>query len=158
MLNPLSHIFNKSILSGIFPKQLKIAKVILLYKKGDVLDDTGNYRPISLLSSLSKILERLIFIRTTNFLKAHNSFTNYQFGFRQKHSTIHALLSFVDKVAHSIDDHSHLIGIFLDCSKAFDTINHDILLYKLSHYGMAYEELPWSGSGVTYKIESSTFI
>ena len=140
--DPLSHIFNKSILSGIFPKQLKIAKVIPLYKKGDVLD-TGNYRPISLLSSLSKILERLIFIRTTKFLKAHDTFTKYQFGFRQKHSTIHALLSFVNKVAHSIDDHSHLIGIFLDFSKAFDTINHDILLDKLSYYGIRGIALEW---------------
>ena len=84
---------------------MKIAKVTPLLKKGDVFY-AGNYRPISLLSSLSNILERLIFIRTTNFLKAHDLFTNSQFGFRQKHSTIHALLNFVDKVAHSIDDRS----------------------------------------------------
>ena len=87
---PLTHIFNKSILSGIFPMQMKIAKIIPWLKQGDDFD-AGNYRPISLLSSLSKILERLIFTRTTNFLKAHDLFTNSQFGFRQKHSTIHAL-------------------------------------------------------------------
>ena len=139
---PLTHIFNRSILSGTFPRQMKIAKVIPLFKKGDALD-AGNYRPISLLSSLSKILERLIFIRTTNFLKTHIIFTNSQFGFRQKHSTIHALLNFVDKVAHSIDDHSHLVGIFLDFSKAFDTINHTILLKKLSHYGIRGIALEW---------------
>ena len=63
--------------------------------------------------------------------------------FRQKHSTIHALLNFVDKVALSMDDHSHLIGIFLDFSKAFDTINHDILLDKLSHYGIRGIALEW---------------
>ena len=78
-----------------------------------------------------------------HFLTTHNVFTNSQFGFRQKHSTIHALLNFVDKVVHAIDNHSHLIGIFLDFSKAFDTINHDILLYKLSHYGIRGKALEW---------------
>ena len=140
--DPLEHIFNLSITSGVFPEQMKIAKVIPLFKKGNTLD-ASNYRPISLLSSLSKILEKLIFLRTVKFLKQNNTFTNSQFGFRQKHSTIHALLNFVDKVAHSIDDHSHLIGIFLDFSKAFDTINHDILLYKLSHYGIRGKALEW---------------
>ena len=140
--DPLEHIFNLSITSGVFPEQMKIAKVIPLFKKGDILD-ASNYRPISLLSSLSKILEKLIFMRTVKFLKDNNTFTNSQFGFRQKHSTIHALLNFVDKVAHNIDDHSHLIGIFLDFSKAFDTINHDILLYKLSHYGIRGKALEW---------------
>ena len=140
--DPLTHIFNRSILSGTFPKQMKIAKIIPLFKKGDDLD-TGNYRPISLLSSLSKILERLIFTRVTKFLNTHNIFANSQFGFRQKHSTIHALLNFIDKTAHAIDNHSHLIGIFLDFSKAFDTINHDILLHKLSHYGIRGIALEW---------------
>ena len=78
-----------------------------------------------------------------NFLTYHNVFTNSQFGFRQKHSTIHALLNFVDKVTHAIDNYSHLIGIFLDFSKAFDTINHDILLHKLSHYGIRGKALEW---------------
>ena len=140
--DPLAHIFNASILSGTFPEQMKIAKVIPLFKKGDKLDPS-NYRPISLLSTLSKILEKLIFKRTMNFLKYHNVFTNSQFGFRQKHSTIHALLNFVDKVTHAIDNYSHLIGIFLDFSKAFDTINHDILLHKLSHYGIRGKALEW---------------
>ena len=78
-----------------------------------------------------------------NFLKNHNVFTNSQFGFRQKHSTIHALLNFVDNVTHAIDNSSHLIGIFLDFSKAFDTINHTILLHKLSHYGIRGKALEW---------------
>ena len=91
-----------------------------------------------------------------NFLKYHNVFTNSQFGFRQKHITIHALLNFVDKVTHAIDNYSHLIGIFLDFSKAFDTINHNILLHKLSHYGI-YAGRPWSGSGTTLTIENSMF-
>ena len=140
--DPLAHVFNLSILNGVFPERMKVAKVIPLFKKGDRLDPS-NYRPISLLSALSKILEKLIFKRTISFLTTHNIFTNSQFGFRQKHSTVHALLNFVDKVAHAIDNHSHLIGIFLDFSKAFDTINHDILLYKLSHYGIRGKALEW---------------
>ena len=76
---------------------MKTAKVIPLFKKGDKLDP-GNYRPIS---SLSKIIEKLIFKRTMNFFNTHSVYTNSQFGFRQKHSTIHALLNFIDKVAHA---------------------------------------------------------
>ena len=140
--DPLEYIFNESLLTGQVPEQMKIAKVIPLFKKGDHLD-TSNYRPISLLSTLSKILERIIYKRTINFLKTHNVLTNSQFGFRKNHSTIHALLNFVDKVAHAIDDYSHMIGIFLDFSKAFDTINHKILLYKLSHYGIRGKALEW---------------
>ena len=78
-----------------------------------------------------------------NFLKNHNVFTNFQFGFQQKHNTVHALLNFVDKVTHAIDNSSHLIGIFLDFSKAFDTINHNVLLHKLSHYGIRGKALEW---------------
>ena len=69
--------------------------------------------------------------------------SNYQFGFRKKHSTTHALLNFIEKVAHALDHSSHLIGLFLDFSKAFDTINHEILLYKLSHYGVRGKALEW---------------
>ena len=140
--DPLEYIFNVSLSTGQVPEQMKIAKVIPLFKKGDSLD-TSNYRPISLLSTISKILEKIIFIRTINFLQFHNVFTNSQFGFRKKHSTIHALLNFVDKVAHTIDEYSHMIGIFLDFSKAFDTINHEILLCKLSHYGIRGKALEW---------------
>ena len=73
----------------------------------------------------------------------HKIFTNSQFGFREKHSTIHAVLHFIDKVVNATDNHFHLISIFLDFSKAFDTINHDILLYKLSHYGIRGKALEW---------------
>ena len=142
VVDPLVHIINLSLLYGQVPTSMKVAKVFPLFKKGDKLD-ISNYRPISLLSSFSKILEKIIYIRTVCFLKNHNIFFNLQFGFREKHNTIHALLSFIEKVAHSIDKSSHMIGIFLDFSKAFDTINHDILLYKLSHYGVRGKALEW---------------
>ena len=140
--DPLVHIFNISLLHGKFPNSMKIAKIIPLFKKGDKLD-VGNYRPISLLSSFSKVLERIIYIRMMSFLKKYDVFSNFQFGFREKHSTVHALMSFVEKVAHAIDTSSHTVGIFLDFSKAFDTINHEILLYKLSHYGVRGKALEW---------------
>ena len=129
IIDPLVHIFNLSLSSGQVPAGMKIAKVIPLFKNGDKLS-VNNYRPISLLSTLSKVLEKIIYIRTIKFLKLHNIFSNFQFGFREKHSTIHALLNFIDKVAHAIDKFSHLVGIFLDFSQAFDTIDHNILLNK----------------------------
>ena len=121
---------------------MKIAKVIPIYKKGEK-DDVSNYRPISLLTSISKIVERIIYIRTVNFFKKSDIFSNFQFGFRENHGTTHALLSFVEKVTHALDTFSHTIGIFLDFSKAFDTINHKILLAKLSQYGIRGKALEW---------------
>ena len=142
IVDPLVHIFNLSFLNGEVPNVMKIAKVIPLFKKGDK-QDVNNYRPISLLSSLSKVLEKLIHKRTVAFLKVHNIFCDSQFGFREKHSTSHALLSLVEKVAHALDSSYHMVGILLDFSKAFDTINHDILLHKLSHYGIRGKALEW---------------
>ena len=103
----------------------------------------NNYRPISLLTSISKILERLVYTRTLKFLVNCKILSDSQFGFRKRHSTTHALLTFIDKVAHAIDDFTHTIGVFLDFSKAFDTIDHNILLYKLSHYGIRGRALEW---------------
>ena len=106
---------------------MKIAKVVPVFKKGDK-DDVNNYRPISLLTSVSKILEKIVYIRTCRFCQFHHIFTDFQFGFRENHSTSHALLSFVEKATQALDKFCHMVGIFLDFSKAFDTINHEILL------------------------------
>ena len=121
---------------------MKLAKVVPIFKKGQK-DSMNNYRPISLLPSLSKILERLVYTRTFKFINNCNVLFDSQFGFRKKHTTTHALLTFIDKVAHAIDDVSHTVGVFLDFSKAFDTINHNILLYKLCHYGIRGIALEW---------------
>ena len=142
IITPLTHILNQSLAQGKVPIKLKIARVVPIFKKGQK-ESVNNYRPISLLTSISKILERLVYKRTLRFLINCKILSNCQFGFRQKHSTTHALLSFIDKVAHAIDDFSHTIGVFLDFSKAFDTIDHDILLYKLSHYGIRGQALAW---------------
>ena len=92
---------------------------------------------------MSKILEKIIHTRTINFLRTFDIFSDSQFGFRQKHSTTHAVLYFINHIASAIDDHCHTLGIFLDLSKAFDTIDHEILLYKLSHYGIRGKALEW---------------
>ena len=142
IVDPLVHIFNLSITQGYVPNSMKIAKVIPLFKTGE-RHHVNNYRPISLLPSFSKVLEKIIHLRTVSFFKYHDLLSNTQFGFRENHSTIHALLSFVYKAAHSFDSSRSMIGVFLDFSKAFDTINHDILLYKLSHYGVRGKALEW---------------
>ncbi len=126
---PLLKIFHLSLLSGIVPHDFKMAKVIPLYKNGDP-KLICNYRPISILPCLSKVLERLVANRLETFLTKyilHNS----QYGFRANFSTQMALIDLVDKISSSIDKSNHTIGLFLDPSKAFDTIDHVILLSKL---------------------------
>ena len=142
IVDPLTHLLNFSITSGLVPKNMKIAKVIPIFKKGDK-QEVNNYRPISLLTGISKILERIIYTRLINFLQINDIFSNFQFGFRKKHSTSHALLTFIEKVTQAIDNHSHMLGIFLDFSKAFDTIDHKILLKKVYNYGIRGKALEW---------------
>ena len=131
----LCEIFNLSIKTGKYPDPLKIAKVIPIYKKGDP-SLTSNYRPISVLSCINKIYEKILFKRLYNFLEKYNILYEFQFGFRQGHSTEHALIEIVDKIKQAMDNNEITCGLFLDLSKAFDTVNHEILLYKLEHYGI----------------------
>ena len=142
IISPLTFIFNLSLTTGAVPLNMKIARVVPIFKKGQK-ESLNNYRPISLLTSISKILEKLVYTRTQNFLFNSKILSDSQFGFRKNHSTTHALLAFIDKIAHAIDDVSHTIGVFLDFSKAFDTINHDILIEKLRHYGIRGVPLDW---------------
>jgi len=140
--SPLKQIFNLSFETGIVPEKFKVANVIPVHKKGSELCVT-NYRPISLLSIFNKLLEKLMFSRLMSFLNVNNILFHKQFGFRQQHSTLQAVLSIADKIQSSIDSSSYSCGIFLDLSKAFDTVNHKILLDKLFFYGIRGSALEW---------------
>lgn len=142
IIAPLTYIFNISISTGKCPNSLKIAKVIPIFKKDDPSLLT-NYRPISILPSISKILEKIVHKRLYIFLNINNLLVPNQFGFRKKYSTDYAIVQLLNKVTECFANKEHLIGIFMDLSKAFDTIDHDILIYKLKRYGIQGIALSW---------------
>jgi hypothetical protein len=132
---PLAYIFNLSITRGVYPDYLKSAKVIPIFKKGSRKDLT-NYRPISLLSLFDKLFEKLLCSRLLKFWNKYNTFYRHQYGFRAHHSTIHAITELTDYIYNSLDNGNYVLGLYIDISKAFDTVNHEILLHKLYHYGI----------------------
>jgi hypothetical protein len=142
LADPLSKIINLSLSKGIVPKLLKIAKVCPIYKQGSK-DEICNYRPISVLPSFSKVFEKIVFTRLNEYLLKMNIIIPNQYGFRAHHSTSMALLDLYDKISQNIDDKKYVIGLFIDLQKAFDTIDHKILLEKLFHYGIRGKALDW---------------
>ena len=129
---PLCDLINLAFVSGTFPQQLKTAIIIIpVYKVGDPLDCT-NYRPISLLSNLGKLIEKLIHSRINIFLVNHKFFYKNQFGFRKKQSSDHALITITEKIRNALDNNQYICGVFVDFPKA---VNHRILLSKLEYYG-----------------------
>ena len=141
----LTLIINQSLCTGIFPHKLKVAKVIPLFKKGNhhVFD---NYRPISLLPSVSKIIEKIVYKQLHDYFLSKKLIYDSQYGFREQHSTEHASLEISDRIANLLDNGQIPITIFLDLSKAFDTLNHEILLNKLKYYGVNHTALKWFSS------------
>ena len=131
----LTHICNLSLLEGIFPQEMKLENVIPLSKSGDH-ELFNSYRPVSILCTLSKVFEKIMYSRLTNYLDHYKVLFSYQFGFRKSHSTYMAFMVLIDKLTRALDDGKCVVGILLDFSKALDTVDHDILLNKLSHYGI----------------------
>ena len=138
----LALLVNQSFQSGTFPDKLKVAKVISLFKKGNP-ELPSNYRPISLLPVFSKIFEKLMYRRLYKFLDIHKVLYSLQFGFQENHSIDHALVSLTEAVRNTLDNKRLGCGIFVDLQKAFDTVNHRILLSKLEHYGVRGCALEW---------------
>ncbi len=154
--NPLSHIFNLSFAEGTFPDDLKIAKVTPIFKKDDPKYYT-NYRPVSVLPMFSKILEKLTYNRLMKYINENNILYKHQFGFRNAYSTYMAMILLEDKITQAMDNGEYTLGLFLDFSKAFDTINHTILMSKLHHYGIRGISLDWFQSYMTNRSQSVTY-
>jgi hypothetical protein len=121
--------------SGIFPSSLKIAKVIPVFKNGDH-SNFSNYRPISILPSFSKIFEKIIVERLNHYINSNNLHFDNQFGFRKNHSTYMAVHSLTNTISAALDHNELAVALFIDLSKAFDTIDHGLLFRKLCRYGI----------------------
>ena len=137
----LGDIINRSMRSGYVPVSFKIGKQTPVFKSGE--DSIQNFRPITVCSSLSKILEKIVRERVMEFLDQNKILNSSQFGFRKKHSTNHAIINLTETTLEALDENLKVGGIFLDIAKAFDCVNHDILLRKLEYYGFREASLSW---------------
>ena len=142
---PLCIIFNKSLVEGVFPEEMKLADVVPLFKSQDRTECT-NYRPISLLLSISKLLEKLVYSRTYRFLEKHESLYVSQYGFREGHSCENAISELVSQIVKGKQEGLYTLALFLDLSKAFDSLEHSVLLKKLDKYGMRGKANEWFAS------------
>jgi hypothetical protein len=142
LVEPLTYIINSSLQTGIFPDKLKTAKIIPIHKK-DCKHKIENYRPISLLPSISKVFEKVAYEQLSTYLILNEFLYENQYGFRSHHSTEHAVLELVDRVTMALDKGHTPLALFLDLSKAFDTLDHTILIQKLQFYGLKDTSLQW---------------
>ncbi len=139
---PLAHIFNLSLREGVFPDKLKTSRIVPVFKSGEITD-CNNYRPIALTSTFSKIIEKIVAIKLTNHLEFNKLLSKNQFGFQRGLSTEHCILHLHNYVADALNNNKFAIGVFLDLQKAFDVVNHDILLLKLENMGLNRSTLAW---------------
>ena len=131
----LTLIINQMITTGIFPDSFKISKITPLFKKGDV-SMLSNYRTISLLPTISKIFERILFNQLYDYFNSNNLLAEEQYGFRTNHSTEYAAVKLVDNVSKEMALGNKPTALYIDLSKAFDTLSFGILLYKLNYFGI----------------------
>jgi len=122
--------------SGNFPDRLKYSIAVPLFKKGNITDP-ANYRPISMLTSLAKVLEMATYMRLTEHISLNNLMTDQQYGFKKGYSTEEAIFRFIYEVLNALNDKSPVGSIFFDLQKAFDSVNHSLLIEKLPYYGIA---------------------
>ena len=153
---PLTHIINLSITKGYFPEEFKLGKVFPIFKSGDD-QNIQIYRPISILSFFSKIFEKIIASHIMDFLDTNNILYDKQFEFRKSHSTSHAIITLVEKVSRALDTGKFIVGVFLDLKKAFDTVDHTILLKKLHAYGIRGNHLDWFKSYLNNRTQYVTY-
>ena len=144
LYKPIALIINQSLGTGIFPDKLKIAKVHPIHKGNDLdLNTLNNYRPISILPCISKIFERIIYNQLYEYFNSHDLLYESQYGFRLDHSTEFAAIELTNSIHDHLSNGFNPIVVYMDLSKAFDTLNHDILVNKLKHYGVNNTELNW---------------
>ena len=142
IVEPLCMVINESMSTGKFPELMKLAEVVPLYK-GKAWDIETNYRPISLLTTMSKVMEKVIYTRVYTFLTKTGQICETQYGFRSNHSCEHAVYQLIGTVLKNLENKKSTITVMLDLSKAFDTINHVIMLNKLDLYGVHGVCLDW---------------
>ena len=148
----LSELINLSFGQGKFPTILRIAKVILIHKKGDE-SECDNYRPISLISNICKLLEKLVHERLYSFFEKEKLLFEGQYGFRNKSSTTDALTDITERIRNVWDKGYYACGAFLNFRKAFGTVNHKILLNKLIHYGIRGQAIDWFQSFLSHRVQ-----
>ena len=148
ILKQLADLFNLSFMTGVFLSVLKTAEVVPVFKKDSKLN-YSNYHPISLLSNIEKKLEKLMYKRLYTFLDYNNIIYDLQLGFIQQYSTSHALINITENIRKALDDGNIDCRVFTDLKKAFDTVDHQILLAKLSHYGICGVSNDWFKSDLS---------
>ena len=158
LLRPLQKLINLSIQSGMVPHQLKKAKVLPIYKGADAGSKHlySNYRPIAILNTIGKVLEKAVECQLRQHFSSNGLFYSGQYGFRPNRSTTQALLDLTCHVHEKLDHGNHVLGVFIDLSKAFDTLNFDILLQKLAKYGVSQSSLKWFESYITGRSQRVT--
>ena len=149
---PLSHIFNLSLASGDFPSKLKRSKVVPIFKSGNKIE-CDNYRPISLLCSISKVLEKVVAKKLLDHLQSNNLIYNHQYGFLPKRSTEQNLIQVTNYITNALNEGMYCIGVFIDLRKAFDVCSHKILLKKLKNLGISGVNLKWFQSYLSNRLQ-----